>query len=70
MLCCAIVQGQVPNGGLTDPVLQLPASLLLGPCKVQDLILSYQHYITCRGIAALYLCPPRRLGCPLRYTCA
>ena len=47
------MQDQAPNGGLTDPVLELLASPLLGPCKVQDLILSYQHYITGRGIAAL-----------------
>ncbi len=47
------MQDQVPNSGLTDPVLELLASPLLGPCKVQDLILSNQHYITGRGIAAL-----------------
>jgi hypothetical protein len=45
-------EDQVSNGRLSDDVLELLGSPLLGPCRVQQLSLNDQHKITGRGIAA------------------
>ena len=74
------MQDQVADCGLSDAVLELLASPLLGPCRVQHLSLRDQDNITGRGIAALaggrfpggFSCAlsDRLLRCPLRCTCA
>ena len=47
------MQGQEPHDWLSDAVLELFASPLLGRCKVQRLDLTNQGKITRRGIHAL-----------------
>ena len=43
----------LPSAGLSDDVLELLASPLLGPCGVQHLLLPNQRKVTSYGIAAL-----------------
>ena len=47
------IQDCVPDGGLSDAVLEHLALPLLGPCRVQQLSLNDQYNVTGRGIAAL-----------------